>query len=96
MTKIEQVMHDQIRSYLVDDGCNPAAALAAANKGLEFFRKGNHKDPFFDSLCHAGIIWAPQYDNKYKFKKPRKVGGKPFVYGKPKTRKHHKDQEALF
>jgi|GEM_PF-4792002 len=96
MNKIEQMIHDQILDYLKSDGCNPSAALTAAKKGVEHFKKGNLKDPYFDSLCHAGMIWAQHHDGKYKFKKPKKVGGKPFSYGKPKARKHPKDQEALF
>lgn len=96
MNKIEQMIFDQIQEYLKSDGCNASAATRAAGKGVEFFNKGNLKDPFFDSLCHAGLVWAQNDDLKYKFKKPKKVGGKPFVYGKPKTRKHQKDQQAMF
>lgn len=93
---IEAMIKQQIKDYLIADGCSQSVAEKASRKGLEFFNRGNHKDPYFDSLCHAGLIWAQAEQTGYKFKKPKKVGGKPFVYGKPNTRKHQKDNEALF
>lgn len=96
MNKIEQTVFNQIKDYLISDGCDEYAAHNAAEKGLEFFNRGNHKDPFFDSLCYAGTIHAQTSDTKYKFKKPKKVGGKPFTYTKPKSRKHNKTQQAMF
>lgn len=89
---IEDLVRKQILDYLIDDGCSKSAVHQAADKGVELFNQCNHKDPFFDSLCHAGLIFAQHYDKDYKLKKPKKATGKPFVYGKPKSRKHPKKQ----
>lgn len=93
---IREMIKQKICEYLVNDGCAKSVALSASEKGAQHFDKGNLKDPYFDSLCHAGLVWAQNEDEKYKFKKPIKVGGKPFTYTKPKTRKHIKDQQAMF
>ena len=69
---------------------------SAEKKGVEFFNKCNHKDPYFDSLCHAGLIWAQHYDKEYKFKKPSKAVAKSFSQGKPRPRKHPKNQQCMF
>lgn len=91
-----EFIRKQIYDYLVSDGCNQSVARSAADKGVEFFNQGNHKDPYFDSLCYAGKIYAETADPKYKFKPPKKVTGKTFSYSKPKTRKHQKNQNAMF
>ncbi|AUR84262.1 hypothetical protein NVP1052A_33 [Vibrio phage 1.052.A._10N.286.46.C3] len=93
---IEQMIRKNIKQYLIDDGCDPSVAAGAADKGVDFFNQGNHKDPFFDSLCHAGVCHAQVFDKKYKFKKPKKVGGKPFTYSKPQSRKIKKDTISMF
>lgn len=93
---INEMVRSEIEKYLIADGCNKIAAAQSSDKGLEFFNKCNHKDPMFDSLCHAGIVWAQHLDKNYKFKKPPKVIGKPFVYGNPKSRKHDKSQNQMF
>lgn len=93
---INEMVRSEIESYLIKDGCGRVAASQAADKGVEFFNQCNHKDPMFDSICHAGMIWAQNFDAKYKFKKPPKAVAKPFVYGKPKSRKHDKSQNSMF
>ncbi len=90
------MIRDNNYNYLVDDGCDTSAARRAAYEGVKFFNQGNHKDPYFDSLCHAGIRFASAYDKNYKFKKPRKVGGKPFTYTKPQSRRVKKDTISMF
>lgn len=90
------LIREKIYNHLIETGCNQSVANQAADKGVEFFNQGNHKDPYFDSLCHAGVIWAENLDKNYKFKKPKKVGGRAFSYGKPKSRKHNKQNDALF
>lgn len=93
---INEMVRKEIEKYLISDGCNKVAAAQAADQGVKFFNQCNHKDPMFDSICHAGLIWAQHYDAKYKFKKPPKAVGKPFVYGKPKSRKHDESQNQMF
>lgn len=93
---INEIVRLEIERYLVGDGCSQSVARRAADKGVDFFNQCNHKDPLFDSICHAGLVWAQHFDEKYKFKKPAKVVGKPFVYGKPKSRKHQKSQTEMF
>ncbi|WP_099607284.1 hypothetical protein [Vibrio coralliilyticus] len=76
-------------------GCDESAAKQAAAEGVAFFKQGNHKDPYFDSLCHAGIRFAQVLDPTYKFKKPKTVAAKPFVNSKPKSRKHSSQQSLI-
>lgn len=90
-----KIMKDNIYQYLVNDGCSESAARQASDQGVEFFKQCNHKDPYFDCLCHAGLIWAQNFDKEYKFKRPKKSVGRPFVMGKPKSRKHPKNQQSI-
>ena len=83
-----------IKETLKSQGCPDSVAAKAADIGLSAFDKGNQKDPFFDSLCVAGQ-YAEKNSTGFKFKKPKNVNGKPFVYGKPKSRKH-KQQQTMF
>ena len=95
MCKIEEMVHSKIVQELNSQGLNYLQANQAADHGLKYFRKGNHKDPYFDSLCQAGSYATASF-HKFKFVKPRNVGGKAFTYTKPKIRKHSKQDEALF
>ncbi|ELV8678858.1 hypothetical protein QNE86_003367 [Vibrio vulnificus] len=91
----ETFIEQHIINYLIKDGCCEHVARKAAAEGLKFFNQGNHKDPFYDSLCHAGIRIAEALDPKYKFKKPKASVPKPFVNSKPKSRKHNKQQSLI-
>ncbi len=93
---ITEMVRKNIYDYLVSDGCKKSVAANAADEGVKFFNQCNHKDPYFDSLCHAALVYAENYDSEYKFKKPSKSTGKPFVYGKPKSRKQSKTQHTFF
>ncbi|MGY2573724.1 hypothetical protein [Vibrio sp. C8] len=90
----ETFIERNIYNYLVEGGCNEHVAKRATAEGVKFFNQGNHKDPFFDSLCHAGMRFAEVLDPNYKFKKPKAVTSKPFVNSKPKSRRH-KSQQSL-
>ncbi|HHX8652172.1 TPA: hypothetical protein ACVO4R_001300 [Vibrio diabolicus] len=91
---IERYVEIKIYEYLIADGCSKRAARKAAQEGRVFFNQCNHKDPFYESLCHAGIRFAQIIEPKYKFKKPKAVCAKPFVNQKPRSRKH-KSQQTL-
>ncbi|MEH0741179.1 hypothetical protein H4F05_06590 [Vibrio cholerae] len=91
----ETFIGNNIYNYLVESGCDERAAKQATAEGVAFFKQGNHKDPYFDSLCHAGIRFAQVLDPTYKFKKPKTVAAKPFVNSKPKSRKHNSQQSLI-
>lgn len=91
----ESFIRKNIFDYLIGGGCSESAANKAADKGVEFFNRGNHKDPYFDSLCHAGICVAEALDPKYKFKKPQAATSKSFRNTKPKSRKHKQQSNLL-
>ncbi|MDW3058695.1 hypothetical protein [Vibrio sp. 1978] len=91
---IERYVENKIHEYLVEDGCSERIARQAAQEGRAFFNQCNHKDPFYESLCHAGIRFAQALEPKYKFKKLKPANAKPFVNQKPRSRKH-KSQQAL-
>lgn len=90
----DEFVKKNIFNYLVNDGCDELAAKKAADEGVKFFNRGNHKDPYFESLCFAATAFAETLDKKYKFKKPKPSTGKPFINQKPRTRKH-KTQQSL-
>ncbi|HCE2195154.1 TPA: hypothetical protein NGT26_003174 [Vibrio parahaemolyticus] len=91
----ETFIENNIYNYLIDGGCKEHVAQRATAEGVKFFKQGNHKDPYFDSLCHAGILFAEALDPTYKFKKPKAVTAKPFVNSKPKPRKHNSQQSLI-
>lgn len=84
----------KIHDYLISLGLDELSSLEAADKGIEFFNRGNLKDPYSESLRHAGV-YAESRKEGFKFKMPGKVTGKPFSYSKPKSRKHNKQNNSL-